>query len=188
MNSMIPAWVDGTLAPVDKMQAHLKGLKHKAVSVFVIRGTDILMQRRALGKYHTPGLWANTCCTHPHWDEAPSTCAVRRMTEELGITGLYPEFRHHLEYRADVGNGMIEHEVVDVFLARTRGDLTLRPNPDEVMDTRWVDYHDLLAEAARHPERFTPWLKIYLRDYADTIFGPDLIIAAQTGGGQKPGD
>lgn len=178
MGMMIPAWVDGVLAPVDKLEAHEKGLKHKAVSVFVVRGMDILIQRRALGKYHTPGLWANTCCTHPDWDEGASACAVRRLSEELGITGLYPEYRHRLEYRADVGNGMVENEVVDVFLAHVRGNLAIEANPDEVMDTRWIGYHDLLAEVQRHPERFTPWLKIYLRLHADTIFGPDLIISA----------
>ena len=67
MGIMIPAWIDGELAPVDKLEAHERGLKHKAVSVFVVRGMDILIQRRAMGKYHTPGLWANTCCTHPDW-------------------------------------------------------------------------------------------------------------------------
>lgn len=180
MEHRIPAWVDGTLTPVDKLRAHKEGLKHKAVSVFLIRGTDILLQRRALGKYHTPGLWANTCCTHPMWEEAPSTCAVRRLEQELGITGLYPEFRHHLEYQADVGNGLVEHEVVDVFLAHVRTSLTIKPNPDEVMDTSWIDYHDLMADVARHPERYTPWLKIYLRDHANVIFGSDLIIAAKT--------
>ena len=179
MSIMIPAWVNGDLTPVEKLEAHRQGLRHKAVSVFVIRGRDILMQRRARAKYHTPGLWANTCCTHPEWQEDSSTCAVRRLKEELGITGLFPEFRHRLEYRADVGNGLIEHEVVDVFLARAGEDLVVAPNPDEVMETRWVDYHDLLAEVARHPDRFTPWLKIYLRDYANTIFGPDLVIAAR---------
>ncbi|QBF34188.1 isopentenyl-diphosphate Delta-isomerase [Thalassococcus sp. S3] len=179
MSLMIPAWVNGTLTPVEKLEAHQRGLRHKAVSVFVIRGREILMQRRAMGKYHTPGLWANTCCTHPDWGESPSDCAVRRLKEELGITGLYPEFRHHLEYRADVGNGLVEHEVVDVFLARAGADVKVEPNPDEVMETRWVDYHDLLAEVARHPDRFTPWLKIYLRDHADVIFGPDLVIAAR---------
>ncbi len=173
MTIMIPAWVDGKLIPVDKLEAHQKGLKHKAVSVFVLRGTEILMQRRAMGKYHTPGLWANTCCTHPDWGESPSACAVRRLKQELGITGLYPEFRHHLEYRADVGNGLIEHEAVDVYLAHARDDLIIAANPDEVIDTRWIDYHNLLAEISRHPDRFTPWLKIYLRDYADTIFGPE---------------
>ncbi|MEO1732053.1 MAG: isopentenyl-diphosphate Delta-isomerase [Pseudomonadota bacterium] len=179
MTIMIPAWVNGTLTPVEKLDAHERGLRHKAVSVFVIRGTEILLQRRALGKYHTPGLWANTCCTHPSFGEATDVCAVRRLQEELGISGLHPEFRQNLEYRADVGNGLIEHEVVDVFLARAPHDLSVEPNPDEVMETRWVDYHDLLAEVRRHPDRFTPWLKIYLRDHADVIFGADLMMAAR---------
>jgi isopentenyl-diphosphate delta-isomerase len=179
MTIMIPAWVEGILTPVEKLEAHVKGLKHKAVSVFVLKGREVLMQQRALGKYHTPGLWTNTCCTHPDWDEAPAACAVRRLNEELGITGLHPDHRHLLEYRADVGGGLIEHEVVDVFVARAGNDMPLAPNPDEVMDTRWVDYHDLIAEVQRHPERFTPWLQIYLSDYADVIFGPDLTYATQ---------
>lgn len=179
MTIMIPAWVNGTLTPVEKLAAHQRGLRHKAVSVFVIRGTEVLMQRRALGKYHTPGLWTNTCCTHPRWDEKPGACAIRRLREELGITGLAPAHRHHLEYRADVGNGLIEHEVVDVFLARAPGDLRVTKNTDEVMETEWVDYHDLMALVKRRPERYTPWLRIYLADHADTIFGPDLIHAAR---------
>ena len=81
---LIPAWVDGTLTPVDKLRAHQEGLRHKAVSVFVVRGREILMQRRAMGKYHTPGLWANTCCTHPQWREASDRCAVRRAYERFG--------------------------------------------------------------------------------------------------------
>ena len=180
MSTAIPAWVNGVLTPVEKLEVHRRGLRHKAVSVFVIRGRDILMQRRAMGKYHTPGLWANTCCTHPGWSESTCACAVRRLREELGITGLYPQFRHHLEYRADVGGGMIEHEAVDVFLAHAWDEIEIEPNPEEVMQTRWVDYHDLLAEVARHPGRFTPWLKIYLDGHADTIFGPDLIIASKS--------
>ena len=179
MSIMIPAWVDGTLTPVEKLEAHERGLRHKAVSVFVIRGTEVLLQQRAMGKYHTPGLWANSCCTHPDWDEAPSVCAVRRLNEELGITGLALEHRHHLEYRADVGNGLVEHEVVDVYLGRAQRDLVVVPNPDEVMAYEWVDYHDLMAVVQRHPDRFTPWLRIYLSDHADVIFGADIAVAAR---------
>ena len=69
-----------------------------------------------MGKYHTPGLWANTCCTHPNWDEAPLDCAHRRLQEELGITDAHLTYRDTVEYRADVGGGLIEHEVVDIFL------------------------------------------------------------------------
>ena len=179
MSIMLPAWVDGTLVPVEKLEAHQKGLKHKAVSVYVIRGTEVLLQQRAMGKYHTPGLWANTCCTHPDWDEPPSVCAVRRLEEEVGVTGLALEHRHHLEYRADVGGGLIEHEVVEVYLGRAPATLKVVPNPDEVMAVEWVDYHDLMATVKRHPERFTPWLRIYLAEHADTIFGADLVQAAR---------
>ena len=179
MSIMIPAWVNGTLKPVDKLEAHQRGLKHKAVSVFVLRGREILMQRRAMGKYHTPGLWANTCCTHPDWEESPAVCAQRRLAEELGITDVSPEHRHHLEYRADVGGGLIEHEVVDVFVAQATPNMPLAPNPDEVMDVEWVDYRDLTQQITDTPERFTPWLKIYVTDYASKIFGTDLLTDVQ---------
>ena len=171
MTIMIPAWVNGTLTPVEKLEAHVKGLRHKAVSVFVLRGDAVLMQQRAMGKYHTPGLWTNTCCTHPEWDESPQDCAVRRLDEELGITGLRPQHRHHLEYRADVGGGLTEHEVVDVYVAEAEDDLAVTPNPDEVMAFEWVRFPDLLRQVETLPERFTPWLRIYLRDHGQTIFG-----------------
>lgn len=174
MTIMIPAWVGDTLTPVEKLEAHQRGLKHKAISVFVMRGRDVLIQRRALGKYHTPGLWANTCCTHPDWDEDPATCAVRRLNEELGITGLALEHRQLLEYRAEVGNGLIEHEVVDVYVGHAGADLEVAPNPEEVMDYRWANIDDLAAGVETSPERYTPWLKIYLSDHADAIFGADL--------------
>ena len=179
MSIMIPAWVDGTLTPVEKLEAHQRGLRHKAVSVFVIRGSAVLMQRRAMEKYHTPGLWANTCCTHPDWDEAPLDCAVRRLDEELGITGLPLEHRHHLEYRAKVGNGLVEHELVDVYLGHAPHDLKIDPNPAEVLAVEWVDYHVLIGQVRRAPERFTPWLRIYLNDHAETIFGAGLAQAAR---------
>lgn len=167
----IPAWIDDRLVPVDKLDAHLRGLRHKAVSVFVRSEGRILLQRRAMGKYHTPGLWANTCCTHPHWDEAPRACALRRLREELGIEGLEPEFRERLEYRADVGGGMVEHEVVDVFVAEAGRGLTLRPDPDEVMATRWITLPQLQEAIAAEPARFTPWLRIYLERHLDGILG-----------------
>lgn len=169
----IPAWIDNRLTPVDKLAAHVQGLRHKAVSVFVRHEDHILLQRRAMGKYHTPGLWANTCCTHPHWNEAPRDCALRRLHEELGIDGLDPVFREQLEYRADVGGGMVEHEVVDVFVAEADAGLVLRPDPDEVMQTRWITLPDLQAEIAADPARFTPWLRIYLERHLDGILGAD---------------
>ena len=169
--TLIPAWCGDTLEPVEKLDAHVRGLKHKAISVFVQRGDEILIQRRAMGKYHTPGMWANTCCTHPNWKESSLDCANRRLKEELGITGLALEYRDRVEYRADVGGGLIEHEVVDIFVAEVDGSLDLALNPDEVMATRWVPYGDLVQDVVKEPSRFTPWLRIYLDTYAPQIFG-----------------
>ncbi|WP_425092460.1 isopentenyl-diphosphate Delta-isomerase [Tropicimonas sp. S265A] len=171
MMDMVPTWVNGKLTPVEKLEAHQRGLRHKAVSVFVMRGNEVLIQKRASGKYHTPGLWANTCCTHPLWNEKPVDCAMRRLDEELGITGLHPTHRDQVEYRADVGNGLIEHEVVDIFIAQADSKLKVVPNPDEVSDVQWIDLYDLTAEIKRRPERYTPWLRIYLQEHADRIFG-----------------
>ncbi len=173
MSVRIPAWdEDGTLRPVDKLEVHRRGLRHKAISVFVTEGDRVLMQRRALGKYHTPGLWTNTCCTHPHWGEAHLDCATRRLEEEMGITGLPLSHVAEIEYRADVGGGLVEHELVQVYTARAMPDLPVAPDPDEVADTDWISLAALVALIERFPERFTPWLRIYLRDHARTIFGP----------------
>ena len=162
MTEMVPAWVDGRLTPVEKLEVHQRGLRHRAVSVFVLAGDKILLQRRALAKYHTPGLWTNTCCTHPRWDEDPALCAQRRLREELGITGLTLQPAGGIEYRADVGNGLTEHEVVDVFTAETTQDLALDLNPDEVMQTQWCARGDLIQDILRVPSAYTPWLRIYL--------------------------
>mgnify|MGYP000005830298 FL=1 len=170
MTVMIPAWVDGVLTPVEKLEVHRKGLKHKAISVFVMDGTKVLIQQRALVKYHTPGLWANTCCTHPDWGEEPGDCAVRRLKEELGIEGLTPVHRDRLEYRADVGDGLIEHEVVDVYLAEASADLATPLNPEEVQAVEWIELSELCEAVRKTPEKFTPWLRIYLAEYMDRIF------------------
>lgn len=171
MTDLIPAWIDDTLTPVDKLEVHLRGLRHKAVSVFVLEGERVLIQRRAAGKYHTPGLWANTCCTHPHWDEPAAACAQRRLREELGITGLTLAASESVEYRADVGGGMIEHEVVDIFVAEAPAELSVTPDPAEVSAVRWMPLRDLLEEVEDEPDRFTPWLRIYLQDHRERIFG-----------------
>lgn len=164
MADLIPAWLDGTLTPLDKLEVHRLGLRHMAVSVFVMDGGRTLLQRRAMGKYHTPGRWTNTCCTHPFWGEAPEACAARRLREELGILGLTLQRAGGTEYRAEVGGGMTEHEVVDLFVARADAELIVTPNPAEVMDTAWVTLDDLAARIAAEPEAFTPWLRIYLAE------------------------
>ena len=163
METLIPAWRNGVLTPVEKIRVHREGLRHKAVSVFVLRGDAILIQRRALSKYHTPGLWANACCTHPFWDEDPGACAERRLGEELGMSGVELRKIDRVEYRADVGGGMIEHEVVDIYRGVCREADPLAPAPQEVMATRWIGFDELEREIGTAPERFTPWLRIYMK-------------------------
>lgn len=165
----IPCWIDGELRPMDKIAVHRAGLRHPAVSVFILSGGKLLLQQRALGKYHSPGLWANACCTHPHWGEDAAACAARRLAEELGVAGLPLMHRGQIEYRADVGGGMIEHELVDLFVAETDRPPGLTLNTDEVMATRWVTPEELRHEIAEAPERFTPWLRIYMDRHENRI-------------------
>lgn len=164
MTQLIPAFVNGKLTPVEKLAVHQKGLKHLAISVFVMNGDRILLQRRAMGKYHTPGLWANTCCTHPMWGEGAAACATRRLEEELGITNLPLRHAGKTEYRADLDRNLVEHEVVDLFVAQATLTLPLQLNPDEVMETAWVALPDLAADVQANPDRYTPWLRIYLAE------------------------
>lgn len=169
---LIPAWIDGASVAMDKLEVHRRGLRHPAVSVFVLDAAGrVLIQQRALSKYHTPGLWANTCCTHPQWGETDADCARRRLAEELGITGLDLMPAGTVEYRAEVGGGMVEHEVVAIFTARAPEGLRVTPDPAEVAATRWVGLEPLVAEMAEAPDRFTPWLRIYLTEHRGTIFG-----------------
>lgn len=167
---LIPAWIDGQLQPVEKLEVHRRGLRHKAISVFVLHQGRILLQQRALTKYHSPGLWANTCCTHPHWEEASQACALRRLRQELGIEGLALTHRGEVEYRADVGQGLTEHELVQIYVADAPADLALDLNPAEVAGVTWMNMAELDLALAQRPQDFTVWLKIYLDEHRDMIF------------------
>lgn len=155
---------DGALYPIEKMAAHRAGALHLAVSVFVFDGPRLLIQQRAAGKYHCPGLWANSCCSHPHWGESPARAARRRLAEELGLD-LRVVPGGVLTYQADVGGGLTEHERVHVFHAEVAGatGATVAPEPSEVAATRWALPQDLAREAQAEPARFAPWFRIYLR-------------------------
>jgi isopentenyl-diphosphate delta-isomerase len=169
MAETIPAWVDGRLVAVEKLEVHRRGLWHPAVSIFLVDGVRTLIQQRALGKYHTPGLWANACCTHPHPGEDPAACAARRLREELGLGPVALASLGRVAYAAPVGGGMVEREEVALFAAETDSRLPLRPDPAEVMATRWITLDALRAEVAARPEAFTPWLRIYLAGHAGRL-------------------
>jgi isopentenyl-diphosphate Delta-isomerase len=155
---------DGRLYPMEKLEAHRHGALHLAISVFVLSHDGrLLIQQRALDKYHCGGLWANTCCSHPHWGEPIQTAAERRMDEELGAC---PPLRPVaiVQYHADVGGGLIEHERVHMFVGKVEpDDLLLRPDPAEVAAIRWISQHDLQAELSAAPQHFAPWFALYIQ-------------------------
>lgn len=167
-DTIIPAIAaDGSFYPIGKMQAHREAVLHLAVSVFVFSGDHLLIQRRAAHKYHCGGQWANTCCTHPHWDEPVATSAARRLREELGF-GVPLTESHEVEYLADVGNGLHEHERVTMFVGHAdRHTLEVHPNPDEVEAVRWVTADALKADMADNPGAYTPWFRIYCDRFPD---------------------
>jgi len=170
MTVYIPAWgQDGELTPVEKLKVHQLGLRHKAVSVFVTSGDRILIQQRALDKYHTPGLWANTCCTHPMWQEADDICALRRLRDELNLEVPSVTYAGEIEYRADVGNGLIEHEVVAVFHTNLSTPVDITANPQEVHATQWLSIAEILRQMDAAPEKFTPWFRIYMTQHLEMI-------------------
>ena len=169
MTIYIPAWQDGTLKPIEKLEVHKLGLRHKAVSVFVFYQGQLLIQQRAMSKYHSPGLWANTCCTHPMWQEADDICAVRRLRDELNLDVPAVTYAGEIEYRADVGNGLIEHEVVAVFHANLSTPADITPNPQEVHATQWLSIAEILRQIDANPEKFTPWFRIYMTQHLDMV-------------------
>lgn len=140
----------------EKQQAHLDGALHLAFSIFVFNGAgELLLQRRAAGKYHSGGLWTNTCCGHPRPGEALDAAAHRRLREEMGFDCALRE-AFQFTYRAELGNGLIEHEFDHVLVGRFAG--APQPNPAEVEASRWMTQDELAQELIAEPHRYTYWL------------------------------
>jgi isopentenyl-diphosphate Delta-isomerase len=149
---------DRRMGVVDKLAAHRLGVLHRALSIFVFDESGRLMlQRRAVGKYHSAGQWSNTCCTHPRPGEPVVTAAHRRLREEMGFDCPLRRLGSFV-YRARLDNGMLEHELDHLFVGRFEG--TPAPNPGEVMDWRWVTVDGLAAEMGDRPGDFTPWFAL----------------------------
>jgi isopentenyl-diphosphate delta-isomerase len=151
---------DRDLGEAPKSRVHRTGERHRAVSVFLFDADGrTLLQRRAEEKYHSPGLWSNTCCGHPRPGESAMDAARRRLREEMGVEC---ELTHVVtfEYRADVGQGLLEHEVDHVF----RGTFTGAPEPDaaEVSGFRWAFMAELRDDCQANPGRYSAWLPLAL--------------------------
>ena len=154
---------DEVLGLMEKMQAHQNGILHRAFSVFLFNANgEMLLQKRAAGKYHSPNQWTNACCSHPKSGETYLDGAKRRVFEELGIeTNLEEKF--HFIYKADVGQNLWEHELDHVFTGNFEGEFHL--NPDEVSEVRYISMDNLEKEMKNNPENFTEWFKIILEEY-----------------------
>lgn len=151
------------IGEIEKMKAHVDGKLHEAFSIFVFnKDGELLLQRRALEKYHSGGLWTNTCCSHPRVGEDINVAVHRRLVEEMGFDSELKRFGSFM-YRSDkVGNGLIEHEFDYLFMGET-GSMTIVPNPDEVMDYKWIKVGDLKADVLKNPQKYTAWLGIILK-------------------------
>ncbi len=146
---------------------HRKGLLHRAFSIFLVdeRGR-LLLQQRSRQKYHSGGLWANSCCGHPRPGERTITGARRRLGEGPGVKGAL-SFGCFSRYRAELDHGMQENEYGYVFFGRLAGEL--RPDPAEVADTELLSLDELRHRIHKTPEAFTYWLRHYVRDHGDEI-------------------
>jgi len=151
---------DTPVGQMEKLKAHLKGELHRALSVLIFNSEgEILLQQRAFSKYHTPGLWSNTCCSHPRPGEDSLEAATRRLGEEMGFTTpLIKSF--DFIYRAHFDNGLIEHEFDHVFFGTFDGEPVI--NPEEANDFKWVKLNNLMEDIRSVPENYTVWFRIIM--------------------------
>lgn len=158
---------DRPLGTAPKLEAHRQGLLHRAVSVLLFNSrSELLLQRRAAGKYHSGGLWANTCCGHPLAGEGSMAAAARRLRDELGLTAPLEPWGA-LRYRARLDGGMQEHEIDHLFVGRS--DREPRPDPEEVSEYRYMTLPEVGEALRRHPERFAIWFRIIMDRFGGAL-------------------
>lgn len=150
---------------MEKIQAHREARLHRAFSVFLLNNKgEVLLQQRALDKYHCGGMWTNACCSHPRAGETLQAAVDRRLQEEMGIV-CDTNWVYSFIYKADVGKGLVEHEFDHVFFGRFSDD----PKPDakEVCDWTYVGLEELKTDVEDNPTKYTPWFKIILAEVLD---------------------
>ena len=159
---------DNPIGLMPKLEAHEKGVLHRAFSVFILNQKgQLMLQRRAQDKYHSPGLWTNTCCSHPRESESNIEAGVRRLKEEMGFTTpLKPMFS--FIYKSKFDNGLTEHEFDHVLL----GYYDKQPfiNTIEVSEWKWMSLDKIIIEIKNKPEEFTVWFKIIFEKFYNHIY------------------
>ena|ERR1700741_303635 len=151
---------DNDIGVMEKLQAHQEGLLHRAFSIFIFNDKEqLLLQKRALDKYHSAGLWTNTCCSHPRPNETIKDAANRRLFEEMGMS-CDLTIKTSFIYKADFENGLTEHELDYVLLGKSSSEPNI--NSEEVSAYKWQTIGSLKVDIKNRPEEFTSWFKIAL--------------------------
>ncbi len=149
---------DEKIGLMPKQEAHEKGVLHRAFSVFVFNGkNELLLQQRALHKYHSPGLWTNTCCSHQRDGETSLNAGKRRLFEEMGFSTDLKETTSFI-YKAPFDNGLTEHELDHILIGIFEGIPQI--NPEEVASWKWMDLEEVKNDIQNNPEIYTAWFKI----------------------------
>ena len=158
---------DNPLGTMEKMEAHEKGVLHRAFSVFIFNNNgEMLLQQRAFSKYHSGGLWTNTCCSHPREEEPTIEAAHRRLQEEMGFD-CDIEKAFDFIYKKTLDQGLTEHELDHVFIGKYEGEVCF--NKEEVNAYNYISVQDILEEVSQRPEKYTEWFKICLNEVVKRI-------------------
>lgn len=154
---------DEQIGTAEKLLAHQRNLLHRAFSIFIHNGNgEVLLQKRALTKYHSGGLWTNTCCSHPRPGEDLVAAGKRRLHEEMGFsTELDAKF--FFVYQADLDNNLSEHELDHVLVGEFNGQFA--PNPEEASEVKWITIEELITDVTENPNNYTIWLQIIIKQH-----------------------
>lgn len=154
---------DQEIGIIDKLEAHKQGKLHRAFSVFIFNNNmELLLQRRAFEKYHSQGLWSNTCCSHPLQGESIISAGERRLKDELGMSCKLKQ-TFSFNYRAQVDNNLVEHEIDHVLIGFSNETPNL--NHDEAIAFKWQNLNNLKKDIENNPRDYTQWLKIVIDKY-----------------------
>lgn len=154
---------DNVVGEMEKLEAHRAGKLHRAFSVFIFnRKKELLLQQRALTKYHSPGLWTNTCCSHPRPGEDTLSAAKRRLKEEMGIETKLDHVGEFI-YKTSFDNGLTEHEFDHVFFGEYPDNPNI--NKDEANDFKWVKIEEVKKSLSSNPENYTYWFRVAVEKF-----------------------
>ena len=165
---------DNPIGTMPKMEAHEKAMLHRAFSVFILNANDeVLLQQRANDKYHSAGLWTNTCCSHPHPGEDTLGAARRRWKEEMGMEADL-QFVFKFMYKAPFDNLLTEHEIDHVFIGKTNQLPVI--NPEEVASYKYMKPEEIKLDMEQNPQSYTVWFRIIFNEFYKEIFTHKLAV------------